>query len=180
MSIMGSPRVHEEGRADAAPKGVADGHNFRLAMRELASGVSVITCGEGDARNGCTATSVVSLSLSPPTLLVCLNLQTSTLATLRRTGSFCVNLLAAEHRPIAERFAGVGGFQGKNRFGIGDWAPLITGSPALLDGLAVFDCRVEEILERHTHAILIGSVEAVRVPGADEALVHWRSRFETL
>jgi len=162
MSIMGSPRVHEEARTDAAPKGDADGHNFRLAMRELASGVSVITCGEGDARNGCTATSVVSLSLSPPTLLVCLN------------------LLAAEHKPIAERFAGVGGFQGKNRFGLGDWVPLVTGAPALTDGLAAFDCHVEEILERHTHAILIGAVAAVRVPGADEALIHWRSRFETL
>jgi flavin reductase (DIM6/NTAB) family NADH-FMN oxidoreductase RutF len=180
MSIMGSLRVHEKARADAAPTGDADGQNFRKAMRELAAGVSVITCGEGDGRNGCTATSVVSLSLSPPTLLVCLNLQTSTLASIRRTGSFCVNLLAAEHKDIAERFAGVGGFQGPGRFGIGDWAPLVTGAPVLADGLAAFDCRVEEIIERHTHAILIGAVEAVRVPGADEALIHWRSRFETL
>jgi flavin reductase (DIM6/NTAB) family NADH-FMN oxidoreductase RutF len=180
MSIMGSLRVHEKARADVAPRGGADGHNFRQAMRELASGVSVITCGEGDARNGCTATSVVSLSLSPPTLLVCLNLHTSTLASIRQTGSFCVNLLAAEHKEIAERFAGVGGFKGAGRFGLGDWTPLVTGAPVLTDGLAAFDCRVEEIIERHTHAIVIGVVEAVRVPGADEALIHWRSRFETL
>jgi flavin reductase (DIM6/NTAB) family NADH-FMN oxidoreductase RutF len=180
MSIMGSPRVHGEARADAAPKGDADGHNFRLAMRELASGVSVITCGAGDARNGCTATSVVSLSLSPPTLLVCLGLQTSTLASIRRAGTFCVNILAAEHQDLAERFAGRGGYQGPGRFGLGDWVPLVTGAPALTDGLAAIDCRIEEILERHTHAILIGAVEAVRIPGADEALVHWRSRFGTL
>jgi flavin reductase (DIM6/NTAB) family NADH-FMN oxidoreductase RutF len=113
-------------------------------------------------------------------LLVCLNLQTSTLASIRQMGSFCVNLLASEHKAIAERFAGVGGFKGENRFGLGDWVPLVTGAPALADGLAAFDCRVEEILERHTHAILIGLVEAVRLPGADEALIHWRSRFDTL
>jgi flavin reductase (DIM6/NTAB) family NADH-FMN oxidoreductase RutF len=180
MSIMGNLRVQDKARADAASKGEADGQNFRQAMRELASGVTVITCGEGEARNGCTATSVVSLSLSPPTLLVCLNLQTTTLASIRRAGSFCVNLLAAEHKDIAERFAGVGGFQGPGRFRVGDWAPLITGAPVLVDGLAAFDCRVEEILERHTHAILIGAVEAVRVPGAEKSLIHWRSRFETL
>ncbi len=180
MSIMGRPQAPQTARAGGAPMGDAEGHNFRLAMREFAAGVSIVTCGVGDARNGCTVTSVTSLSLVPPTLLVCLNLQTSTLASIRRSGSFCVNVLAAEHRELAERFAGLGGFQGPRRFGIGDWAPLVTGAPALADGLAAVDCTVEEILERHTHAILIGAVEAVRIPGADEALLHWRSRFETL
>jgi flavin reductase (DIM6/NTAB) family NADH-FMN oxidoreductase RutF len=180
MSIMGNRCVHDEARAEPSPKSDADGHNFRLAMREFAAGVAVVTCGAGEARNGCTVTSVTSLSLSPPTLLVCLNLQTSTLASIRRAGTFCVNILAAEQRELAERFAGRGGFQGQGRFGLGDWVPLITGAPALTDGLAAIDCRVEEILERHTHAILIGAVEAVRLPSADGALLHWRSRFETL
>ena len=118
--------------------------------------------------------------MSPPTLLICLGLHTSTLAGIRREGAFCVNILAAGRQDLAERFAGRGGFQGADRFGLGDWSPLVTGAPALTDALAAIDCRLEEIIERHTHAILIGAAQAVRVPGVDGALLHWRSQFETL
>ena len=66
------------------------------------------------------------------------------------------------------------------RFEEGDWFPLMTGAPALVDALASLDCRVEEIFERHTHAIVIGAVQVVRVGGKRSGLLHWRSRFETL
>ena len=45
-----------------------EGDAFRLAMRDLASGVSLITHGVGDQRTGLTATSVASLSTDPPTI----------------------------------------------------------------------------------------------------------------
>ena len=56
----------------------------------------------------------------------------------------------------------------------------MTGAPALVEALASSDCRVEEILERHTHAIVIGAVQAIRVGGRTSGLLHWRSRFEKL
>ena len=42
-----------------------DAQAFRLAMRRLAGGVSVVTVGALGARSGFTATSVVSLSVAP-------------------------------------------------------------------------------------------------------------------
>ena len=50
---------------------------FKNAMRHLAAAVSVVTTGRGDQRTGFTATSVTSLSMEPPALLVCLNRQSS-------------------------------------------------------------------------------------------------------
>ena len=47
------------------------GHE-ELAMGALASGVAIFACGTGEERAGCTATSVTSLSLAPPTLIICL------------------------------------------------------------------------------------------------------------
>jgi flavin reductase (DIM6/NTAB) family NADH-FMN oxidoreductase RutF len=99
---------------------------------------------------------------------------------LRESGAFAVNLLAANHEKLAARFAGRGGFKGVSRFEEGDWLSLVSGAPVLADALASFDCRVDEILERHSHAIIIGGVRAVRLEGASRALMHWRSRFETL
>jgi flavin reductase (DIM6/NTAB) family NADH-FMN oxidoreductase RutF len=155
--------------------------NFRLAMREFAAGVAIVTCANGKERAGCTATALASLSLSPPSLVVCLERSSSTLTALTQAGAFAVNILAADHRALASRFAGgKNGIEGEARFEEGDWSSLMTGAPTLVDALAALDCRVEDIVERHTHAIVIGAVQAVRVGVERSGLLHWRSRFETL
>ena len=176
---MGSPRVHDEVRPEAMSSATDPGDNFRLAMREFACGVTIIAAGAGETRSGCTATAIASFSLVPPTLIICLNCATATLAAARREGAFSVNILAERHQELAQRFAGRG-LTGAERFMQSDWVSLVTGAPILADALAAMDCRVEEIIERHTHAIVIGAVEAVRVSAKRPALLHWRSRFETL
>ncbi|MGD0640334.1 MAG: flavin reductase family protein [Roseiarcus sp.] len=157
----------------------ADGAAFRLAMREFASGVAIVACGEGESRAGCTVTAMASLSLSPPSLVVCLNRSAATLTRLRERGAFAVNILGAQHRSLADRFAGRGGVGGAARFSHGDWVTLVTGAPLLADALVGIDCRVEDVVERHSHAIVVGAAVAVR-RGHGPALVHWRSRYETL
>ncbi len=179
MTVMTSVAAHEPARSVAAP-GEQDGANFRLAMREFATGVAIVACGAGETLGGCTASAVSSLSLTPPSLIVCLDQKSSTLAALRRAGAFSVNFLAARHLELAHRFAGRGGFQGAERFAQGDWATLATGAPTLADAAAVIDCELDEILERHTHAVLFGLVAAVRLNDASPALLHWRGKFETL
>jgi len=103
--------------------------NFRLAMREFASGVAIVTCASGKERAGCTATALTSLSLSPPSLVICLERSSSTLAVLTQAGAFAVNILAAQHEALASRFAGRNGVEGEARFEEGDWFPLMTGAP---------------------------------------------------
>ena len=70
--------------------------------------------------------------------------------------------------------------RGAARFATGRWATLVTGAPVLADALAAVDCRVEEILERHTHAIVIGAVAGAQRGEGGAALAHWRSGYETL
>jgi flavin reductase (DIM6/NTAB) family NADH-FMN oxidoreductase RutF len=153
--------------------------DFRAAMRELASGVALATSVYERRRSGCAITSFVSLSLSPPSLLMCLNDQSSTLRCIRASGAFAVNVLAGRQQSLARRFANPH-VRGAERFAEGDWGALETGAPVLLDALAVIDCRLETIVEHATHAIVIGSAAAVSVGGSESALVHWRSRFEAL
>ena len=163
---------------NAAPP-ATNGDHFRMAMREFATGVCLITTA-GVERAGCTATAVSSLSLTPPALIVCLDRANSTFVRLKSEGVFAVNVLAAGHEALAGRFAGRDGVKGAARFDMGDWMELVTGAPVLADALAAMDCRVEEIIDRHTHAIVIGAVQAVRLGEHRPALAHWRSRFEPL
>jgi flavin reductase (DIM6/NTAB) family NADH-FMN oxidoreductase RutF len=154
-----------------------DAAAFRHAMRELASGVSVIAAGRDDEWTGITATSVSSLSLEPPTILVCVNRSSSLAPFLQRYWHFSVNVLSSSQREIANRFAGRGGIQGRDRFLSGRWQTLVTGAPVLVDALTSIDCKLEEIIERHSHLIVLGHPLAIRTAGASDALLHWRGEF---
>ena len=154
-----------------------DSSAFRHAMRSLASGVAIVASGRGEARVGATVSSLASLSLSPPTLIVSLARASSTLAGLRRNGFFSANVLAARHEYLADRFSGRSGLQGADRFENHRWTHGTTGAPVLIDALVSFDCTVEEILDRHSHAMVLGSVVATSEGPDEPALVHWRGAF---
>lgn len=150
---------------------------FRDAMRHLAGAVSIVTAGRGADRNGLTATSLVSLSVHPPTILVCVNRSASAWPLLLREGRFGVNVLGAAHTPIADRFAGRGGLKGADRFTGANWITLHTGAPILAGALVALDCELEERIERHSHAILIGRVRALHGLEDHAPLLYWRGAY---
>jgi flavin reductase (DIM6/NTAB) family NADH-FMN oxidoreductase RutF len=152
--------------------------SLRDVMRRLVGGVSVITCGVGDDRTGLTVTSVTSLSVEPPTMLFCINRNASAWPVIRRHRHFCVNILAEHHRAVADRFAGRGGVKGVERYAGARWVTLATGASALEDALAAIDCEVEETIERHSHAIVIGAAKRFRI-GDGDALAHQHGQYGT-
>jgi flavin reductase (DIM6/NTAB) family NADH-FMN oxidoreductase RutF len=151
--------------------------DFRSALRNLAGGVSVITAGHGKEITGMTATSVLSLSIDPPSLIVCINRESSSWRLLRAYGFFGVNILAADQRDIAERFAGKDGLKGADRFTGAQWITGVSGVPLLAGALAAIDCQVEDIVERHSHAIVIGRVLDMRLSSRGTALAYWRGQY---
>jgi hypothetical protein len=90
--------------------------------------VTLITTRHRDLRGGLTATAVCSVSAEPPQLLVCVNKSASAHDPIGEAGFFCVNILSPQHRKIAERFAGMDGVEGDERFrDMGEWSSLTTG-----------------------------------------------------
>jgi flavin reductase (DIM6/NTAB) family NADH-FMN oxidoreductase RutF len=151
--------------------------DFRGAMRHLAGGVSVITAGRGKDITGMTVTSVTSLSIDPPTLLVSINRDASSFPLIRRHGAFGVSVLGAGQLDIAERFAGKGGLKGAERFAGADWVTAVTGVPLLASAPVALDCEVEEIIERHSHGIVIGRVRDIRASARYAALAYWHGQY---
>lgn len=160
--------------------GAPDSNDFRLAMRHLAGGVSVITVGAGAEQSGMTVTSVSSLSADPPTLLFCVNRKSSTWPLLRKYKAFCVNFLSAEQEIIAQNFAGFGGLAGAERYRDGHWSRLATGAPVCDAALASVDCILEEAIERHTHSLIIGRVQAIRTNPGAQPLIYWNGGYTRL
>ena len=151
--------------------------DFRGAMRHLTGGVSVITAGRGRDITGMTVTSVTSLSVEPPTLLVSINRDASSFPLIRRHGAFGVSILNADQLDVAERFSGKGGLKGADRFKGAAWVTAVSGVPLLAGALSAFDCEVEEIMERHSHGIVIGRVRDIKSSTRTAALAYWHGRY---
>jgi flavin reductase (DIM6/NTAB) family NADH-FMN oxidoreductase RutF len=155
----------------------ASSGDFRNAMRRLAGGISVITAGRGKDISGMTVTSVSSLSVDPPALIVGINREASSWPLVKRYGFLGVNILTSDQIDIAERFTGRGGLKGAERFAGADWTTRASGVPLLVGALAAIDCEVEDVVERHSHAIVIGRVLDVAVSGRSAALAYWQGRY---
>ena len=151
--------------------------DFRNAMRQLTGGVSVITAGKGRDISGMTVTSVSSLSIEPASLIVSLNRESSSWPLVKRYGFFGVNILTSDQIDIAERFTGKGGLKGADRFAGAQWTTRASGVPLLAEALAAIDCEVEDVVERHSHAIVIGRVLDVAVSARTAALAYWQGRY---
>jgi flavin reductase (DIM6/NTAB) family NADH-FMN oxidoreductase RutF len=158
--------------ADAASSVV-----FKEAMRQLPGGVAIITAGKDKEISGMTVSSLLSLSIDPPTVLVSINRKSFSWPLIERSGFFAASVLASDHLSLAERFSGRHGLSGTQRFDESAWTTLTTGAPVLRDALAAFDCEVENIVPHHSHSIVIGrAVRAIRLPGRG-ALAYWNGHY---
>jgi flavin reductase (DIM6/NTAB) family NADH-FMN oxidoreductase RutF len=150
---------------------------FAQGIGHLAGGVTVVTSSDDDgAQFGVTSTSVCSLSLDPPTLVACVPRGSRLGRDIGRTRRFCVNVLTARQRAIAETFAGLG-LTEKEKFRHGDWARGLTGSPMLEDALASFECSTDLVYGYPEHLIVVGSVQNVVHSDAGDPLVYVSRQF---
>ncbi|GAC1332220.1 MAG: pyrimidine utilization flavin reductase protein F [Beijerinckiaceae bacterium] len=139
---------------------------FRDAMSRVLAAVHIVTTDGPEGKAGITASAVVSVSDDPPTVLFCINKNGRSAARFLGNGCYCVNTLASSDQALADHFAGRTRIHTAERFGHGRWTKLRTGAPVLETALAVFDCRVTEIVTASTHSILIGAVVDARyAPG---------------
>ena len=133
--------------------------SFRDAMRRLAATVTIISTGGRGRRHGITATAVTSLSMDPPSLLVCVNRAGSLHVLLTENDRFCVNLLRSEQARLSDAFSGK--LTSEERFLHGAWVDDAEGLPYLADAQASIFCRKENAVQHGSHTIFIGVVDSV-------------------
>jgi flavin reductase (DIM6/NTAB) family NADH-FMN oxidoreductase RutF len=128
---------------------------FRHAMRHVPTGVTVVTTlKEGEPR-GITVNAFASVSLEPPSLLICINREARSYLFISTSRVFCVNVLAGDQRPLAEHFSGK--VRDRQFADIG-YEIDATGAPVLSGAIAHFDCEVSHEHQIGSHSILIGRV----------------------
>ncbi len=162
-----------------SPAGLAS-DQYRTLMREHAAAVAIVATGAASARVGLTATSVSSLSASPPQLLVCVGQTTQAHQAITDNGFFSVNFLSEPQHELAEVFAGRRGVSGSDRFKHATWTELSTGAPVLQDAIANLDCELQESHHFTTHSIFVGRVIAGRHDDSTTPLLYFRGQYRNL
>lgn len=175
MTILTLPRKETATSQRDALASVEPGL-LKSAMRTVSGQVSVITAGQGKDRTGATVTSATALSVDPPTIIVNINRASSSYPVIRSYGHFGFNILGSHDEAIANRFAGVGGLKGEARYEGAEWTVGPSGASLLVSALAAIDCEVEEIIDRHSHGIIIGRVVSVTL-GDGNPLVYQHGRY---
>lgn len=123
---------------------------------------------------GMVATAVSSLSVEPPSILVCVNHGASIHGDLLREEDLCVNILHTDQLELARLFSDDG--RREHRFSIGQWADT-AAVPCLADAQAVLSCRRVGHVDFATHSIVIGEVHRVRVREEVDPLLYLDGRF---
>jgi len=143
---------------------------FKAAMRRLAASVSIVVAKGDEGPVGIAATSITSLTVDPPALLVCVNRTTSLHALLVPTAPLSINLLARSQKDVSAAFGG--GTPREERFRIGDWVDGENGLPSLSGAQANLECVIDAMLAYGTHSIVIARVLRARVGDDVDPLIY--------
>ena len=130
-----------------------DPQSLRRLMAHWATGVAVVTSRDDAGPRGATTNALTSLSLDPLLVLVALDRASNTLAAVRASGRFCINVLAADQEEIARRFATKA--SGEEKLA-GLPHELVDGLPVLGGCVAWLACELDQALEGGDHSILLG------------------------
>ena len=155
------------------------GHQMRDVMGHFATGVTVVTARAADGTAvGTTANAISSVSLRPPLLLACLAESSGTLAAIRATRNFAINVLGKHQRGHSDRFAARGADARAHEVPFEDHA---LGVPVLPDSLATIACEVEAIHSAGDHQIVIGLARSLsRAEAVTEPLLFYRGSYSQI
>ncbi|MFY1674559.1 flavin reductase family protein [Plantactinospora sp. WMMB334] len=148
---------------------------FREAFRRYPTGVAVICAVGAQGPVGLTASSVASVSRTPPALSFSL-MGTPTARALLEAPNFVVHLLGARHAGLARDFARAGRPRFTPEQG---WSTLPTGEPILPSALAALRVRPLQRVAVGDATLVVASVMEVFHGPHDGRLIYHASRFVT-
>lgn len=146
---------------------------LREAMAQVCTPVSIVTARDVAGARGSTVSAFLSLSMKPPMILVALSRTSDTLAAMRSSGRFDLNVLGSGQQHLAGRFA----TKGIDKFAPVDWDETPTG--IRLHGVASWvSCKVRTMTDGGDHVVVTGLVQDAE-SRSNAPLTYHRRAFGT-
>jgi flavin reductase (DIM6/NTAB) family NADH-FMN oxidoreductase RutF len=144
--------------------------DFRGAMRRLASGVAIVVARGDGAPVGMAATSITSLTMDPPALLVCVNQSAGIHPCLSPGCPISINILSRHQQHVSAAFGGA--VARDKRFEVGQWIADDADLPILNEAQANMSCTIDSMTPFGTHSIVVARVNAVRLSETVQPLIY--------
>jgi flavin reductase (DIM6/NTAB) family NADH-FMN oxidoreductase RutF len=150
---------------------------FRRALGQFATGVTIITVDLDGEVHGMTANAFASVSLDPMLVLVCVDHTTRTHAHLHAKKRFGVNVLCEGQRRISEYYARPERTHERAEEEAGArFERTRLGTPVLHGALAYLECRLQSAHDAGDHTIFIAEVEDVVIKDG-QPLLFFRGKY---
>jgi flavin reductase (DIM6/NTAB) family NADH-FMN oxidoreductase RutF len=124
---------------------------MKQVNRRFVTGVTVVTAMDEDTPRGLAVNAFSSISLDPPTVMVCVQRTSSTHDCLFRADHLAINILSTDQLDVVNRFA----TKSADKFAGLDWAPGPHGSPLIERSAARMEVAIRERLQASTHTVFI-------------------------
>ena len=147
---------------------------FLSILRTTKQTVFIMSAEKNDIRRAVTVSSVTSLSLDPPMIIVCINKNASIHQILEEGRKFCLNLLRRDQKNLANLCSGQD--DGEKRFSLGEWH---SHDPIYLESAQsnIF-WSIEELIPFSSHSLVIGKVYELNHSGDKDPLIYQDGDYE--
>lgn len=154
--------------------------DFKASMAMNASAVAIICCEHEGVRYGLAATSVTSLSVDPPSVLICVGQNAEAHGPINAAKRFSVSLLANGQNEISDRFAGFGGEKNEQKFMGANWIKGTLGMPILENAAFAVECEIAQSHNVLTHTLHAGVVKAIWQNDETRPLIYYNRKYMNL
>lgn len=124
---------------------------MKRVNRQFVTGVTVVTAMDDDVPRGLAVNAFASISLDPPTVIVCVQRTSSTHDCLFRAQHLSINILSTDQLDVVTTFSG----KSPDKFAEVDWSPGTHGSPLLDRSSAQMEVEIRERLQASTHTVFV-------------------------
>ena len=161
--------------------GVVDEASLRRALGRFATCVCVVTTVDRGADHAMTVSAFTSVSLEPPLVLVCVEIDSRFHDAVLTSGMWAISVLEAGARPAAEWLS----TRGRPLHGQLNRVPHrrgpMTGAAVLEEALSALECRTDAVHPGGDHSIVVGEVIGVwNREGAGSPLLYHRGGYRHL
>lgn len=169
-----------DGEACPLSESHIDADIFRGLWRGFGSSVALIATQHEDRRYAMLATAVTSLSMEPPSLLICVNRSASAYPAVAERGTFSLGILPATSRKLG---AAIADASGEDRFASGAWRshdggePTLTGLPWLEECQGTLFCRISKSSDFGTHTVFMATVLEHAGEAGSDPLLYCDGRY---
>lgn len=132
---------------------------MKQVNRKFVTGVTVVTTIDEETPRGLAVNAFSSISLDPPTVLVCVMRTSSTHDILFRSDHLAINILSKDQLDVVGKFSS----KDPDKFAGLEWEPAPNGSPYLARSSARMETQIRERLQASSHTIFICRVVDAQV-----------------